>query len=187
MDDLKLYSKSQKALDSIFQTVTIFSEDIGFQFGINKCPLLVMKKGKIVKSDSIQLPNDKVIKSLEEGESYKYLDVLEVNKVMINEMKDKVKKEYYRRVRKVLETKSNSGNVFKATNTWAVSVVRYAAAFLGWSILQLDETDSRTIYLLTMRNGFHPRINVDQLYLSRSEGGRGLIGVQDTVETSIFG
>ena len=94
MDDLKLYSKSQKALDSLFQTVTIFSEDIGFQFGIIKCPLLVMKKGKTVKSDSIQLPNDKVIKSLEEGGSYKYLGVLKVNKVMINEMKDKMKKEY---------------------------------------------------------------------------------------------
>ena len=35
-----------------------------------------------------------------------------------------------------------------------------------------------------MHNGFHPKSNVDQLYLSRSEGGRGLIGVQDTVETA---
>ena len=87
MDDPKLYSKSEKALDSLFQTVTIFSEDIGFQFGINKCPLLVMRNGKTLKSDGIQLSNDKVIKSLEEGESYKYLGVLKVNKVMINEMK----------------------------------------------------------------------------------------------------
>ena len=41
----------------------------------------------------IQLPNDKVIKSLEEGESYKYLGVLEANEAMVSEMKDKVKKE----------------------------------------------------------------------------------------------
>ena len=40
------------------------------QFGIDKCAMLVMKKEKIVKSDGIQLPNDEVIKSLEEGESY---------------------------------------------------------------------------------------------------------------------
>ena len=71
MDDLKLYSKSEKALDSFTQTVRIFSEDIGMQFGVNKCAMLMMKKEKIVKSYSIQLPNDKVIKSLEEGESYK--------------------------------------------------------------------------------------------------------------------
>ena len=38
-----------------------------------------------------------------------------------------------------------------------------------------------------MHNGFHPKSNVDRLYLSRSEGARGLIGVQDTVETAILG
>ena len=43
---------------------------------------------------------------------------------MVNEMKDKVKKEYYRRPRKELEMKFKTGDVFKAVNTWAVSVVR---------------------------------------------------------------
>ena len=86
--------------------------------------MLVMRKGKIVKSDGIQLPNDKVIKSLEEGEGYKYLGVLEADEVIVNEMKDKVKKTYYRRVRKLLGTKLNSGKVFKAINSWEVSVVR---------------------------------------------------------------
>ena len=56
MDDLKLYSKSEKTLDSLIQTVRIFSEDIGMQFGIDKCAVLVMKKGKIVKSDVSNCP-----------------------------------------------------------------------------------------------------------------------------------
>ena len=103
MDDLKLYSKSERGLDSLVQTVRIFSVDTGMQFGIEKCAMLVMKKGKIVKLDGIQFPNDKVIKSLEEGERYKYLGALEADEVMVNEMKDKMKKEYYRRVRKMLE------------------------------------------------------------------------------------
>ena len=82
MGDLKLYSKSEKALHSVIETVKIFSQDIRIQFAIDKCAMLVMKKGKIVKSDDIQFPNDKVIKSLEEGESYQYLGVLEVNEVI---------------------------------------------------------------------------------------------------------
>ena len=106
---------------------------------------------------------------------------------MVNEMKDKVKKEYYRRVWKVLDTKLNSGNVFKAINTWAVSVGRYSAAFLGSSRLHLQEIDRRTRTLLTRHNGFYPKSNVDRLYLSKSEKDRGLIRVQDTVETAIFG
>ena len=90
-------------------------------------------------------------------------------------------------MRKLLETNLNSGNVFKVNNTWAVSVVRYSAAFLGWSRLQLEEIGRRTRKLLTMYNGFHPKSNVDQMYPSRNEGGRGLIGVQDTVKTAILG
>ena len=56
------------------QTVRVFCEDIGMEFGIEKCAMLVMEKGKIVKSVDIELPVGKVIKSLQEGESYNYLE-----------------------------------------------------------------------------------------------------------------
>ena len=102
-------------------------------------------------------------------------------------MKDKMKKEYYRSVRKVFKTKLKSGNVFKAINTWALSVMRYSAASLGWSRLHLEEIDWRTKKLLTMRNGFHQISNVDQLYLLKVEVSRGLTGVQNTMETIIWG
>ena len=160
MDDIKLYTRSERALDSLIQTVRI-NKDIGMKFGIDKCAILVMKKWKMVKSEGITLSNVKVIKSLEEGESYKYLGLVEADEVMVNEMKDEVKKQHYRRVRKVVETKLNSGNVFKAINTWAVSVVRYSVAFLGLSRLQLEEINRRIRKLLTMHNGFHPKSNVD--------------------------
>ena len=70
-----------------------------------------------MKSSDIEFSNEKLIKTLEEGESYKYLGVLEEYEVMVNEIKDKTKKEYYRRVIKVFETKLKIGNVFKAINT----------------------------------------------------------------------
>ena len=59
---------------------------------------------KVIKSDGIELPNEKVIKLLEERENYKYLGWLEADEVMVNKIKDKVKKKYYRRVRRVLES-----------------------------------------------------------------------------------
>ena len=64
---------------------------------------------------------------------------------------------------------------------------RYSAAFLGCSRLQLEEIDRRTRNLLILHNGFQPKSNVDLLYLSRIEGGKRLIRVQDTVETAILG
>ena len=63
LDDLKLYSKSERALDPNIQTVKIFIKDIRMQFAIGKCVMLVMKNGKILNSNGIQFTNDKVIES----------------------------------------------------------------------------------------------------------------------------
>ena len=68
MDDLKFYSRNEKELDSLVQTIRIFSKGIGMEFGIEKCAVLVIEKGKIVKLVGIELPDGKVIKSLQEGE-----------------------------------------------------------------------------------------------------------------------
>ena len=93
MDDPKLYSKCEMAMGSLIQTVRIFREDIGMQFGVDKCTMLVIKRREIGNWDGTELPNEKVIKSLKERDSYKYLSVLEEDEVMVNEMKNKVKKE----------------------------------------------------------------------------------------------
>ena len=36
-------------MDLLVQTVQVFSEDIGMEFGIEKCAMLVMEKGKDCK------------------------------------------------------------------------------------------------------------------------------------------
>ena len=41
MDDLKQYPKSERELDSLIQTVRIFSGDVGMVFGLGKCAVLV--------------------------------------------------------------------------------------------------------------------------------------------------
>ena len=111
MNDLNLYSRSEKGLDSLVQTVRVFSEDIGMEFGIEKCAMLVMEKRKIVISVGIELPDGKVIKSLQEGKSYKYLGILEADKFLEEKMKLNVSKEYIRRLRKILQSKLNGRNL----------------------------------------------------------------------------
>ena len=68
MDDLKLYSRNEKELNSLVQTIRVFSEDIGMEFGIEKYTMLVIEKGKIVKSVGMELLDAKVIKSLQKIE-----------------------------------------------------------------------------------------------------------------------
>ena len=97
MDYLKLYSRSQNRLDALVQTIRVFSEDGGMEFGIEKCAMLVMEKEKIVKSVGTELPDGKVIQSLKKGESYKYLGILEADKFLEKKKKLNVWKEYIRR------------------------------------------------------------------------------------------
>ena len=70
-------------------------------------------------------------KSLQQGESYKYLGILEADRFLREEMKLKVSKECFRRLKKVLKSKLNGGNLVEGVNTWAVSLLRYSAAFIS--------------------------------------------------------
>ena len=45
--------------------------------------------------------------------------------------------------------------------------------------------DQRTRKLMTMHKALHPRDDIDRLYVSRKERGRGLASIEDSVETSI--
>ena len=98
MDDLKLYGRSTEEVDKLCGVVHKFSEDIGMKFGMNKCAVLEMKNGVKVKSKGVELPGGEVMKEVEE-EGYKYLGVLESDDILMDEMKEKVRREYFKRVK----------------------------------------------------------------------------------------
>ena len=62
--------------------------------------MLVMEKGKILKSVGIELPDGKVIKSSQEGDGYKYLRILEARKLLEKKMNLNVSKEYIKGLEK---------------------------------------------------------------------------------------
>ena len=57
MDDIKLFPKNKKELETLIHTVRIYSEDIGMEFAIEKCALFVMKSGTRHLTEGIELPN----------------------------------------------------------------------------------------------------------------------------------
>ena len=49
MDDIKLFAKNEKELETLLQAVRIYSQDIGMEFGKEKCTMLIMRsKVKLV-------------------------------------------------------------------------------------------------------------------------------------------
>ena len=102
-------------------------------------------------------------------------------------MKLNVSKEYIRRIRKVLKSKLNGGNLVRGVNTWAVSLLTYSAAFVSWRKSELQTIDRKTRRLFIIYGALHPKSDVDRLYIPRKEGGRGLISIEDCVELAIRG
>ena len=149
--------------------------------------VMVIRKGKMTRSDDIILLDESVIKGLADGGAYKYLGVLEAEEVKQEEMKNILKKEYKRRIRKVLQSKLNGGNTIKAINTWAVSLLRHSAPFVYWTKEEVNDMDRMTRKTMTMNGALHPRDSVYRLYVPRKLGGRGLIGIEDCVELAILG
>ena len=133
----------------------------------------------------MELPNQDKIRTLGENEIYKYLRISEANTIKQVEMKDKIQKEYYRRTRKLLETKLLGWNLIKGIDTWAVPLARYSGPFLKWTRDELKQMDQRTRKLMTMHKVLHPSNEVDRLYVPRKEGGKGLASIKDSVNASI--
>ena len=50
------------------------------EFGIEKFAAMIQKRGKVVRSEGIKLPNEEVIKSLQDNKGYKYLDYYKLTK-----------------------------------------------------------------------------------------------------------
>ena len=62
MDDLKLYGANKDQLDSLVQVVRVFLQDTRMLFGLDKCAIQEMRRGRQVGSSGIDLPEINISK-----------------------------------------------------------------------------------------------------------------------------
>ena len=87
-DDIKLFAKNEKELETQIHAFRIYSQNIGMEFGMEKYAMLVMKSVKRHITNEMELPNQDQMRTLGEKETYKYLGILEVDTIKQVEMKD---------------------------------------------------------------------------------------------------
>ena len=63
VDDIKLFVKNEKELETLIQRVRIYSQDIGMKFGIEKCAFLIMRSEKRQITEGIELSNQEKIRT----------------------------------------------------------------------------------------------------------------------------
>lgn len=181
MDDLKLYGKNEKEIDALVNIVRIFSKDICMEFGLDKCAKVSITRGKITEGTAITLPDGNEIKNLDLEEQYKYLGLLESDNFATEQIKNKAKEQYKRRLRLILKSKLHGRNQTQAINTFAIPVLTYPAGIIKFTQEEKRTLDTMTRKQMTIHGSLHPRADVDRLYLPRKEGGRGLLSVEDSI------
>jgi len=109
-DDLKLIAKSEEEFQIQTQTVKTFSDDIHMEFGLEKCSKIAFKRGKLVHWQNLVIDINREIQELEQAKTYKYLGIEDSEVIQHQQMKERLKQEYSRRLRMILKSELNARN-----------------------------------------------------------------------------
>ena len=156
-----MFAIHKKELETLIQTIRIYSQDIGMVFGKEKYAMLIIKNGRRQLTEGIELPNQERIRMFGEKETYNYLGILEVDDIKQAEMKGKNKKEHFRRTKTILEAKLSYRNLIKGINTWAI-LVRCSGLFLKRTMEERRQIDQRIRKLMQMHKGLQQGHDIDR-------------------------
>ena len=80
MEDIKLFAKNEREIETLKQTMRIYSPDIRTEVAINKWAMLIMKSGKRHMTEGLDLPNQEKIRTLDEKETSRGTKMWKSNK-----------------------------------------------------------------------------------------------------------
>src|SRR5215469_2302043 len=186
MDDLKVIAKSEEELRKQIQTVKTFSDDIHMDFGLEKCAKITFKKGKLTHSQNLVIDINREIQELEQGKTYKYLGIEESEGIQHQQMKERLKQEYRRRLRMILKSGLNARNKITAIGALAIPVLRYSFGIINWRTEEIKQIERKTRKMLTVYKMHYPKADIDRLYVKRKEGGRGLVQAEAAYKSEII-
>jgi len=113
-------------------------------FGLDKCPTVVLKHGKLTKSQNISHNIQTVIRNMELDKTYKYLGIEEGGGIDNSQLKNKLVKEYYHWDRQIVKTELNLKNKITAINNLALPVLAYSFGILNWLGKEIEKIDRKT-------------------------------------------
>ena len=181
VDDLKLYAVSLEQLLNLLKIVVEYSKDIGMSFRDSKCAYRCIQREKRKEIGSPLGVDHLTVEEIKEGDNYKYLGIDESVGFDGSLNKERIIREYERRVNRIWRSELNAKNKSIAPNSFAVSLITPTTGVLNWTKEEIRRLDVTTRKLLTMNGSFHQSSDI-QLYAKRKQGGRGLKSIEDLYE-----
>lgn len=185
MDDLKIYASNNTQLQDILKVVHSISQDIGMTFGLSKCQIVNVHKGKVVNAPEVELDGMIISAMATNGDPYKYLGFLQTNKMEHKKMKQTLTNQFHARLKAVLRTKLNSKNLVKAINSYVIPILAYSFGIIACSKTDLEELIRNVRVQLTKHRMHHPRASKHRFMLPRHLGGRGILNIHNVCATEI--
>lgn len=184
IDDIKIYASNEQHLKYLLDIISTFSNDICMQFGLDKCRLLHIEKGKI-KPGNYNISHNEQISSMEANEKYKYLGFHQSKSIDHKQIKIDLTAEFNDRLKSILKTELNARNIIKAINTFAIPALTYSFGVIKWSKTEITGIERSIRTSLTKYNLHHPKAAIERMSLPRYMGGRGLIDIQQLLDKQI--
>ena len=94
-------------------------------------------------------------------------------------------KQSWNKLKKEKEKTTRNQTKWQKSHQMGCPLVRYSEPILKWTWEELQQTDQKTIKLMTMYKDLHPRNDVSRLYES-IKGKKGHASIQDSVDASIL-
>ena len=113
-------------------------------------------------------------------DNYKYLGILECDKILMNKVKEAVQKEYLSRLNAILKSSVSDKNTITSISAYAIPVLWYGLGVLHRTQAELRGLDMMTRKATAKEKIHHEHSDVHRLYLNIRDRGRGLVGVVDT-------
>ena len=107
------------------------------KFVLDKCATVTIERGKFKKSKGINL-QELTIRSLDEGETYKYLGIEETNQIDHQNMRKMLEEGYVKVVKLILKIKSTPKNKILAINQIAIPKIQYNFGIIDWPQYQIN-------------------------------------------------
>ena len=147
---------------------------------------MVIERGEIIEQVEPIVMNEETINPMKTDRCYKYLVQDENNSYVHPINKDRVTKEYTKRMKKIWTCELSAYNKHFAHNAFAVPVLIPTFGILDWTIQEIEHINTQTRKMLCMTGNFHRNSDVDLLYLQRKRGGRGLKSIQIVYELRVI-
>ena len=144
------------------------------KFGVDKCAFVQVEKGKLVQNPDPLRVHDLVIEPVPADDTYTYLGI--DKNIAYDEPLNKAKltKEYLNHIKKILLLELSHYNKVVAHNSFATQIIIPAVGIINWTIDDIEQLHIKTCKILSMTGNLHPNSDINYLYVSRCNGGRGI-------------